>query len=129
MQGLTHFINISFARTLATEQADLERILAVCSPVYRTFFTMACRILSGDPALYSQIQIANPENGRLLRSFLAEGERLRKLASAGDDAGLQAFIAEAGQYLGPYREISLRESEQLIAAMVRIGRGDAEEEP
>ncbi|MDH4225883.1 MAG: prephenate dehydrogenase/arogenate dehydrogenase family protein, partial [Deltaproteobacteria bacterium] len=52
IQGLTHFINIAFAKTLETRGVDLQRILNVCSPVYRVTFAMLSRILSGDPALY-----------------------------------------------------------------------------
>ena len=66
IQGLTHFINIVFARTLQTRGARLEQILQVCSPVYQVLFAILCRILSGDAHLYGQIQASNPNNPPVL---------------------------------------------------------------
>ncbi len=120
VQGLTHFINIAFARTLQTQGADLGEILQVCSPVYRVLFAILCRILSGDPELYSQIQITNRENLPVVRDFLANGAALLEQAEAEDWEGACRLVEEAGAGLGDYRQAARRESDFLIEQMRRL---------
>jgi prephenate dehydrogenase len=117
IQGLTHFLNITFARTLLTQRADLEQLLQICSPVYRVFFAMLCRILSGDPELYGQIQVTNRENIPVVRDFLANGELLLRRAEAEDWEGVYRLIGEAAENLGDYRDVAREESDFLIERM------------
>ncbi len=127
IQGLTHFLNITFARTLQTQQADLEQLLQVCSPVYRILFSMLCRILSGDPALYGQIQITNRENLPVVRDFLANGEDFLRGVERQDWDGVNLLIEEAGNSLGDFKQTAREESDFLIDQMRRLlERGGAE---
>lgn len=125
IQGLTHFINITFARTLQTRQADLEQILRVCSPVYQVLFAILCRILSGDPALYGHIQVANPNNGPVLADYLANGEELLRHVRAGDVEQVEALFRSAAAYLGDFRDVAREESEFLIEQMTTYLRDHA----
>jgi len=114
IQGLTHFINITFAKTLASADTNLEHLLQVCSPVYRIFFAMLCRILSGDEKLYGQIQMSNPANVPVVAAFLENGESLLELVRGGD---LEAFYREfqaVADYLGSYKEVARDESNYLV---------------
>jgi len=117
IQGLTHFINIVFARTLQTRQARLEQILKVCSPVYQVLFAILCRILSGDAHLYGQIQAANPNNPPVLESFLANGRDFLDVVEHKDWDAVYGFFDEAAAYLGDYRQVAREESDFLIEQM------------
>ncbi len=114
IQGLTHFLNIAFAGTLRTAGVDLQKLLQVCSPVYRIFFAMLCRILSGDAELYGQIQISNPANAPLLREFLANGQNLLRMVEGQDLEAFYGAFREAASYLGDYRDVARSESNYLI---------------
>ncbi|MBI3992191.1 MAG: prephenate dehydrogenase/arogenate dehydrogenase family protein [Candidatus Lambdaproteobacteria bacterium] len=114
IQGLTHFLNIAFASTLRSAGGDLQQLLQVCSPVYRIFFAMLCRILSGDAQLYGQIQITNPDSGPLVREFLANGQRLLDMIEARDLEAFYRAFQEAAAYLGDYRDVARAESNYLI---------------
>ena len=114
IQGLTHFLNIAFASTLRSAGGDLEQLLQVCSPVYRVFFAMLCRILSGDAELYGQIQITNPASGPLVREFLANGQRLLHMIEAHELDDFYGAFRDAAAYLGDYRDVARAESDYLI---------------
>jgi prephenate dehydrogenase len=117
IQGLTHFINIVFARTLQTRQAHLERILQVCSPVYQVLFAILCRILSGEAKLYGQIQGANPANPPVLEDFLANGRAFLDVVEQRDWPQVYRFFDEAAAYLGDYKQVAREESDFLIERM------------
>jgi prephenate dehydrogenase len=117
IQGLTHFLNITFARTLQTRQADLEALLRVCSPVYQVFFAVLSRILSGDARLYGQIQLLNRENVPVLREFLDNGQALLAAVEGGDWDGFYKVFQEAADYLGDFKTVARDESNFLIDQM------------
>jgi len=119
IQGLTHFINIAFATTLRETGADLESLLQVCSPVYRVFFAVLSRILSGDPQLYGQIQLDNPANTEVVRAFLDNGAALLSLVENQDARGFDELFREAADYLGDYKYVARQDSEFLIEQMRR----------
>jgi prephenate dehydrogenase len=117
IQGLTHFLNIAFARTLETRGADIEALLRVCSPVYRVVFAMLSRILSGDAHLYGQIQILNRENLPVLREFLENGAELLEMAEERRWEDFYGLFKSAGDYLGPFKGVARQESDFLIDQM------------
>ncbi len=119
IQGLTHFLNIVFARTLQTRQADLQTLLRVCSPVYQMFFAVLSRILSGDAQLYGQIQIMNRENIPVLRNFLGNGQELLEIVQARRWEDFYRIFDEAAAYLGPFKAEARQESDFLIDQMRR----------
>ena len=122
IQGLTHFINIVFARTLQTREADLKQILEICSPVYQLFFSIMCRILSGDSELYGQIQISNPNNPPVLGEFLKNAEGLLETIKEKDAEGVYRIFDEAAENLGDFKQIARDESNFLITQLTRYLR-------
>ena len=126
IQGLTHFINIVFARTLQTREAKLEQILKVCSPVYQVLFAILCRILSGDAHLYGQIQASNPNNPPVLEAFLANGREFLDVVERQDWDAVYAVFNEAATYLGDFRQVAREESDFLIERMTEyLARRDS----
>lgn len=126
IQGLTHFINITFARTLQTRGADLPGILKVCSPVYQVLFAILCRILSGDSHLYGQIQVSNRENIPVLEDFLDNGKDLLEQVNEKSWEGVYRIFEEAAEYLGDYKAVARQESDFLIEQMTRYRASGAE---
>ena len=118
IQGLTHFLNITFARTLQTRSADLEQLLQVCSPVYRLFFSVLSRILSGSSELYGQIQINNPGNIPVIQDFLKNGQDLLDKVEATDGAAVETLFNSAADYLGQYKQQAREESNYLIEQLI-----------
>ena len=123
IQGLTHFINIIFAQTLHTRGADVERLLELCSPVYRVFFAMLSRILTGDPVLYGQIQITNRANIPVVKEFQENGAALLSMVEQEDWDGVYALITQAADNLGSYKMEARKESDFLIDQMRRLLTG------
>lgn len=119
IQGLTHFINIVFARTLQTRSGELERLLQVCSPVYRLLFATLGRILSGEAELYTQIQLSNPDNTAITAEFLKNGTELLNLIKKGDEQAIEALFNQAADYLGDFKAEARRESDFLIQQLIK----------
>jgi len=118
IQGLTHFLNITFAQTLQTRSADLERLLEICSPVYRLFFSVLSRILSGSPELYGQIQMNNPNNVPVIEEFLANGQAFLDKVRNHEADGVTDVFETAAKYLGNYKQQAREESDFLIEQLI-----------
>ncbi|MDH5751743.1 MAG: prephenate dehydrogenase/arogenate dehydrogenase family protein [Deltaproteobacteria bacterium] len=128
IQGLTHFINIAFARTLQTRGANLKQVLQVCSPVYQVFFSILCRILSGDAGLYSQIQLANPHNYPVLEDFLKNGEEMLAAVGGSDQEQMYRIFTQAAEFLGEYKHTARRDSDFLIERMTEFLRRERQDD-
>jgi len=101
LQGLTHFVAISTARTL-TEL----RVPSFETPAYALLRAAVARVVLQDPALYAAIQLENPENAAVRRAFLETAERLRQIAEQGDLLALQKEIETGAFALGdPEKEL------------------------
>lgn len=127
IQGLTHFINIMFARTLQTREASLEDILKVCSPVYQVLFAILCRILDGEAELYGQIQISNRQNLPVLEAFLANGRDFLDRIERRDTGEVYAIFEGAADYLGDFKQVARENSDNLIERMMEHQRWKEQE--
>jgi prephenate dehydrogenase len=114
VQGLLHFVNVTFARSLQSSGASAADLLRVSSPVYRLFFATLGRILSGDPALYGAIQVRNPWTRKIVREFLRDGQELLGTIERNDEQTFQKLFDQAAAFLGDARGEARAESEWLI---------------
>lgn len=102
LQGLTHFVAIAAGRTLADQARP-----AFETPAHALLRTTIARVVLQDPALYAAIQLENPNNTAVRRSFLEVAQKLAELAERGDTAGLQSEIAGCARALGdPHQELA-----------------------
>lgn len=122
IQGLLHFVNVSFARTLQLSGSSAEDLLKVSSPIYRIFFATVARILSGDPALYGAIQTDNAASRDAVRTFLREGEQILAGIERDDPSAFIAAFREAARYLGDTRREASAESARLIGQSGKPGK-------
>ncbi|MDT8445878.1 MAG: prephenate dehydrogenase [bacterium] len=114
IQGLMHFLHITFSRVLAKRQVDLSTILQIMSPVYQANFAFACRILQRDPHLYTHILMDNAENLSVLKDFLGEAEEHYKLIVKKDEATFEQHFLNAREFLGEQGEVFAAQSDYLI---------------
>jgi len=82
IQGLTHFILLSFGITLKNLDFNVDRLRKFMSPTYEIIMDFVGRLLHQDPHLYAMIQ-TNFEMGKIHETFLAAANRLYELVSAG----------------------------------------------
>ena len=114
IQGLLHFVNVSYARTLQQSGVSAADLYQVSSPIYRIFFSTLARILGGDPALYGAIQTQNPDSRLAVRTFLREAEQVLAGIEHDDPARFIAAFQEAARYLGKTGQEASADSAWLI---------------
>ncbi len=115
IQALRHFSSFAYGLHLSEEKADLKRLLALSSPIYRLELAMVGRLFAQDPALYADIILSAPRNVQMIRRYHQRlGEALTMLES-GDRAGFIAAFHRVADYFGDYAGQFLRESKLLLA--------------
>jgi prephenate dehydrogenase len=98
VQCLTHFAYITVGATLKDVDIDIKQSRSFSSPVYELMLDMIGRILSGNPAMYAEIQIHNPYSAQIEDLFLQNARRLRSAVDSGDSRAFQKIMIEAGKH-------------------------------
>ena len=62
VQVMRHFSTIAYGYHLMAEGADIEKLVAMSSPIYRLELIMVGRLFAQDPTLYADIIFANKDN-------------------------------------------------------------------
>jgi len=112
IQGLTHFILLSFGITLKNLDFDVEKSRKFMSPMYEIIMDFVGRLLHQDPHLYAMIQ-TNFEMGKIHETFLAVANRLYELVSAGKVDEFIEEIREAKDHYGD-TERAVIDSDRVI---------------
>lgn len=115
IQALRHFATFAYGRHLAEEQADLEQLLSLSSPIYRLELAMVGRLFAQDPALYADIILSSPENLAMIRRYYDGFGRSLVLLEQGQRQAFVASFNEVADYFGEHAGQFLRESKQLLA--------------
>ena len=115
IQALRHFATFAYGRHLAEEQADLEQLLALSSPIYRLELAMVGRLFAQDPALYADIILSSPDNLAMIRRYYEGFGRSLALLEQGDRSAFVRAFNDVAAYFGPHAGEFLRESKQLLA--------------
>ncbi len=90
VQSATHFTHMVYAEMMheinqeGLDGNDLAHILSLSTPAMRAHLQALQRVLGGDPALYAQIQTANPNTPKVLNRLLAIAQNLAQHVSQGD---------------------------------------------
>jgi prephenate dehydratase len=110
-QGLTHFVAIAAGRTLAEHvRPGFE------TPAHALLRTAIARIVLQDPALYAAIQLENPHNVGVRRTFLETSRRLAEMAERRDLGALEAEIALCARALGD-RDLELADTDACVETL------------
>ncbi|MCM2680488.1 bifunctional chorismate mutase/prephenate dehydrogenase [Echinimonas agarilytica] len=116
VQALRHFTSFAYGMHLQSENADLKRLLAFSSPIYRLELAMVGRLFAQDPELYVEIITAAPENVKMFKRYLSNfGEALELLEQGDSDAFVKRF-REVSDWFGHFATQFQAESRDLLLA-------------
>ena len=115
IQALRHFSSFAYGWHLEEEGADLKRLLALSSPIYRLELAMVGRLFAQDPALYADIILSAPRNLEMIRRYHRRMGDAIRLLEAGDRAAFIAQFHKVAEFFGDYAGQFLRESKMLLA--------------
>ncbi len=114
IQAMRHFSSLVYGVHLAEEQADLQQLLELSSPIYRLELAMVGRLFAQNAELYADIMLSSSAVTGLLQRYQHRFNQLSHLLAAGDKAGLMAEFAKGQQFFGPLAEQFLQESRRLL---------------
>ncbi|WP_419571807.1 bifunctional chorismate mutase/prephenate dehydrogenase [Rheinheimera sp.] len=114
IQAMRHFSSLVYGVHLAEEQADLQQLLELSSPIYRLELAMVGRLFAQNAELYADIMLSSAEVTLVLQRYQHRFNRLSHLLAAKDKAGLMAEFAKGQQFFGELAAEFLQESRQLL---------------
>ncbi|MNM16387.1 T-protein [compost metagenome] len=115
IQALRHFATFAYGWHLSREQANLDRLLSLSSPIYRLELAMVGRLFAQDPHLYADIILSSPQNLAMIRRYYQNfGEALGLLERGDRDGFIEAF-SQVSSFFGEHADEFLCESRTLLA--------------
>lgn len=117
IQGLVHFILLSFGVTLKNLDFDVERSRKYMNPMFEIIMDFVGRLLHQDPHLYALIQ-SNFEMGKIHESFLSVANRLHELISAGNEEEFMDEMRVAKKHFGD-TERAMVDSDRVIEEKIK----------
>lgn len=114
IQAMRHFSSLVYGVHLAEEQADLQQLLELSSPIYRLELAMVGRLFAQNAELYADIMLSSSAVTGLLQRYQHRFNQLSHLLAARDKAGLMAEFAKGQQFFGPLADQFLQESRRLL---------------
>ena len=114
IQAMRHFSSLVYGVHLADENADLNELLQLSSPIYRLELAMVGRLFAQNAELYADIMLSSCEVAALLERYQQRFTTLLQLLKAKDKAGLMAQFGKGQQFFGELAGQFLQESKQLL---------------
>ncbi|WP_206099285.1 bifunctional chorismate mutase/prephenate dehydrogenase [Rheinheimera mangrovi] len=114
IQAMRHFSSLVYGVHLAEEQADLQQLLELSSPIYRLELAMVGRLFAQNAELYADIMLSSSAVTGLLQRYQHRFNQLSHLLAARDKVGLMAEFAKGQQFFGPLADQFLQESRRLL---------------
>ena len=114
IQAMRHFSSLVYGVHLAEENADLQQLLQLSSPIYRLELAMVGRLFAQNAELYADIMLSSCEASSLLNRYQQRFSELLQLLNAKDKAGLMAQFAKGQHYFGELAGQFLQESKDLL---------------
>ncbi|MDX7806741.1 bifunctional chorismate mutase/prephenate dehydrogenase [Aeromonas caviae] len=115
IQALRHFATFAYGWHLSREQANLDCLLALSSPIYRLELAMVGRLFAQDPHLYADIILSSPQNLAMIRRYYQNFGEALGLLERGDRAGFIDAFSQVSGFFGDHADEFLRESRTLLA--------------
>lgn len=117
IQAMRHFTTMAYGLFLGRQQADLEQLLRLSSPIYRLELAMVGRLFAQSPELYADIILQAERLPGLLADYRQALDDLMVLARDQDRDGLVALFRDTRSYFGELAPILLEESAELLRKM------------
>ena len=115
IQALRHFATFAYGWHLSREQANIDRLLNLSSPIYRLELAMVGRLFAQDPHLYADIILSSPQNLAMIRRYYQNFGEALGLLERGDRAGFIDAFSQVSGFFGEHADQFLRESRMLLA--------------
>ncbi|MGL5130772.1 MAG: bifunctional chorismate mutase/prephenate dehydrogenase [Aeromonas popoffii] len=115
IQALRHFATFAYGWHLSQENANLDRLLSLSSPIYRLELAMVGRLFAQDPELYADIILSSPQNLAMIRRYYQNFGEVLGLLERGDRAGFIDAFSQVSGFFGEHADQFLRESRMLLA--------------
>ncbi len=114
IQALRHFSTFVFGKNLAKQNINIEKILALSSPIYRLELAMTARLFAQDASLYADIIASNPQNIENIKEMNnLFSESLAIIEQNNNEQFMQEFD-EIKNFFGDYSKELLEESSKLL---------------
>jgi len=114
IQAMRHFSSLVYGVHLADENADLNELLQLSSPIYRLELAMVGRLFAQNAELYADIMLSSCEVAALLERYQQRFTGLLQLLKNKEKAGLMAQFGKGQQFFGELAGQFLHESKQLL---------------
>lgn len=116
VQALTHFMYVSWGRTMEQMGVDIKALDELGTPVYGITKELAGRVLSSDPALYALIQ-SSPEAGEARRAYVESCAELATFMDVGERERFMEAFKSAAVYYGDL-EGAKKRSDRLMSKSI-----------
>lgn len=114
IQAMRHFNSFVYGVHLAKEDPNLEKLIALSSPIYRLELAMVGRLFAQDPVLYADIIMSSPRNFEMIKRFHQRFGEAIKLLENRDKACFIEDFKKVEQWFGDYAQQFLFESKNLL---------------
>lgn len=114
VQVLRHLSTFVYGAHLAEENADVQQLLNLSSPIYRLELMMVGRLFAQNANLYADIILSEPRNFSMLRRYVRLFEQVINQLESGDKTEFVEKFAEVRSYFGEFSEKFLNESQRLL---------------
>jgi len=114
VQVMRHFSTIAYGYHLMSEGADIEKLVAMSSPIYRLELIMVGRLFAQDPTLYADIIFSNKENISMMKRFAYRFLELLEDVSLDDKDAFVDMFNHVSDWFGDYAEDFLEESKSML---------------
>lgn len=116
IQVMRHLSTFVYGAHLAGENANLQELLDLSSPIYRLELMMVGRLFAQNADLYADIILAHPENFAMMRRYLETFTEVLAQLEHGDKSGFVRRFAEISEYFGEFSQKFLEDSQRLLAS-------------
>lgn len=114
IQALRHFTTFAYGLHLAEENANLEQLLALSSPIYRLELAMVGRLFAQDAQLYADIIMSSESNLALIKRYHRRFGEAIKILETGDKAAFIESFRGVADWFGDYALSFQAESRGLL---------------
>ncbi len=123
IQGGTHLAFIAAGYALKSLGIDLKELWEIASPVYKLRMQMIGRILGGNPKLYAEIAVLNPNTKSVSSNLLVAMQRLSHAIISEDIDEFIRIFEEAAEFFGGFTEQAIVDTDYLIQKMLERENG------
>jgi chorismate mutase/prephenate dehydrogenase len=114
VQVLRHLSTFVYGAHLAEENADVQQLLNLSSPIYRLELMMVGRLFAQNANLYADIILSEPQNFNMLRRYVRLFEQVIDQLEHGKKQDFVQTFDEVRRYFGEFSEKFLIESQRLL---------------